>query len=95
MPDLASNGKQSVRGSLKAKETCECVIRVVRVSGTMRKVEMEAVRRAKGMVGRILGEEEGADLNDVLSMLGGEVDVLDRDVESEEGDEEEEDEDEE
>lgn len=37
------------------KEELNVVMRVVRVSGTIRKAEEEAIRRAKEVVGRVLG----------------------------------------
>ena len=64
-----------------------CVMRVVRVSGTMRKVEEEVVRRARREVGRVRGGEVG---------MGGEkggVEEMEMGVESESGMGEEEEED--
>lgn len=39
----------------KGEREMECVWRVVHVSGTVRKCEEEAVRRAKGLLGRVRG----------------------------------------
>lgn len=36
-----------------------CVVQVVRVSGTIRKAEEEAVRRARGVIGRVRRAEKG------------------------------------
>lgn len=61
-----------------------CVIRVVRVSGTMRKAEEEAIRRARREVVRVRGVEGG--LVDGLVGLdgGGGGQVMDVDVDEEE-----------
>ena len=67
----------------------ECVIRVVRVSGTMKKAEQEAIRRARMEVLRVMrrGEEKGTEM--LEGMFGGEVG---RGIESEDEDEDEEEE---
>ncbi|KAJ5097958.1 hypothetical protein N7532_004959 [Penicillium argentinense] len=44
-----------------------CVFRVVRVSGTMRKAEEEAIRRARQEIVRIRGVEEKGVLGDLIS----------------------------
>jgi ribonuclease P/MRP protein subunit POP5 len=46
-----------------------CIFRVVRVSGTIRKAEEEAIRRAREMISRArraLGEQGDASLNGIL-----------------------------
>ncbi|MCJ1384543.1 hypothetical protein MMC17_007660 [Xylographa soralifera] len=76
---------------------CPCVIRVVRVSGTIRKAEEEAVRRARGDILRAKRGEEGGGLEGMFGSGegGGEgeeegiVDV-DVDVDEDEDDGEEE-----
>lgn len=59
------------RGRTEARRTVECVWRVVHVSGTVRKCEEEAVRRARGLLGRARGlnEAEGAGV-DVEAVAG-------------------------
>lgn len=47
-----------------------CVFRVLRVSGTMRKAEEEAIRRARREIVRVRGIEEKGVLGD---LLGGAV----------------------
>lgn len=51
----------------------DCVFRVVRVSGTMKKAEQEAIRRARMEVVKAMksGEEKGAEI--LEGMFGGEV----------------------
>lgn len=44
-----------------------CVFRVLRVSGTMRKAEEEAIRRARREIVRIRGVEEKGVLGDLIS----------------------------
>ncbi|MCJ1435210.1 hypothetical protein MMC27_004582 [Xylographa pallens] len=77
-----------------------CVIRVVRVSGTVRKAEEEAVRRARGDILRARrGEVGGGGLDGWFAGVedgeGGIVDVDEEEGGGEEGDEEEEGEEEE
>lgn len=59
-------------GAEKEKERL-CVFRVVRISGTMKKAEAEAVRRARDMILRVRKEEQGSgDGSNVLErILGG------------------------
>ncbi|KAJ6010893.1 hypothetical protein N7451_002305 [Penicillium sp. IBT 35674x] len=58
-----------------------CVFRVLRVSGTMKKAEEEAIRRARREIVRIRGIEEKGVLGDLVS--GGVVDVSDDEMEDE------------
>ncbi|PGH08101.1 hypothetical protein AJ79_06101 [Helicocarpus griseus UAMH5409] len=69
----------------------ECLFRVVRVSGTMRKAEEAAIARARREMGRVLGiKGEGVGTGVLEGMFGGEIGG-DVDVDVEMGDEEEED----
>ncbi|KAK2754801.1 hypothetical protein FQN54_006694 [Arachnomyces sp. PD_36] len=82
------------RGGAKPVESPpDCVFRVVRVSGTMRKAEEEAIRRARREVLRMRkgGEEGGMAVLDELfgNDEGMDVDV-DRGIESEEEDDDDE-----
>ena len=57
-------------GKRKGERGGDCVIRVVRVSGTIRKSEEELIRRAKGEVVRAkIAEEQGE--GDLLGRLLG------------------------
>lgn len=47
-----------------------CVFRVLRVSGTMRKAEEEAIRRARREIVRVRGVEESGVLGDLVSGSG-------------------------
>ena len=49
-----------------------CVFRVLRVSGTMRKAEEEAIRRARREIVRVRGVEEKGVLGDLLGGMKGE-----------------------
>ncbi|KAJ5916795.1 hypothetical protein N7504_000810 [Penicillium tannophilum] len=53
-----------------------CVFRVLRVSGTMKKAEEEAIRRARREIVRIRGVEEKGVLGDLVSGVGGGKDVV-------------------
>ncbi|KAL2819789.1 Rpp14/Pop5 family-domain-containing protein [Aspergillus granulosus] len=66
VPDIRSNGRPLKRGE-QASLTRPCVFRVVRVSGTIRKAEEEAVRMARREIVRLRGMAEV----DVLSGLVG------------------------
>ncbi|PYH42299.1 Rpp14/Pop5 family protein, partial [Aspergillus saccharolyticus JOP 1030-1] len=57
--------------SRNAAMTRRCVFRVIRVSGTMRKAEEEAIRRARREVLRLKGGGEGDVLEGVLGGLVG------------------------
>lgn len=62
----------------------EVVMRVVRVSGTMRKCEEEAIRRAKALMGRVRGIEamrEAGVVMDVRGSAAGEEEDVARDEE--------------
>lgn len=50
-----------------------CVFRVLRVSGTMRKAEEEAIRRARREIVRVRGLEEEGVLGDLIGAAGGVV----------------------
>lgn len=47
-----------------------CVFRVLRVSGTMKKAEEEAIRRARREIVRVRGVEEKGVLGDLISGTG-------------------------
>lgn len=49
-------------GGKRGEREREVVVRVVRVSGTVRKCEEEVVRRARGLMGRVAGVGGGAGL---------------------------------
>ncbi|KAJ5539580.1 hypothetical protein N7513_007912 [Penicillium frequentans] len=53
-----------------------CVFRVLRVSGTMKKAEEEAIRRARREIVRIRGVEEKGVLGDLVSGVGGGKDLV-------------------
>lgn len=59
-------------GSKRSSSTRACVFRVIRVSGTMRKAEEEAIRRARREIVRLREAEESGVLE---GLLGGLVDV--------------------
>lgn len=54
---------------------CPCVFRVLRVSGTMRKAEEEAIRRARREIVRARGVEESSVLGDLVSGASSAVDI--------------------
>jgi len=60
------------------KESVECVIRVVRVSGTIRKSEEECIRRSKESIRRakkLLNlQEENVEMEDRVEMTKGIID---------------------
>ncbi|OJI82527.1 hypothetical protein BO79DRAFT_199521 [Aspergillus costaricaensis CBS 115574] len=58
--------------SKRSSSTRACVFRVIRVSGTMRKAEEEAIRRARREIVRLREAEESGVLE---GLLGGLVDV--------------------
>ena len=60
------------RGAGGSAQNAGCVIRVVRVSGTIRKAEEEAVRRARMEIVRVkMLDQEGGDENGLDSLLHG------------------------
>jgi ribonuclease P/MRP protein subunit POP5 len=66
-----------------SKDGRSCIFRVVRVSGTIRKAEEEAVRRARAIMLRAqreLGEKSGALLENLLKAPGGLEVQSDRDA---------------
>lgn len=67
VPDLKSSTGAAGRGGA-ASLNRPCVFRVVRLSGTMRKVEEEAIRRARREIVRLKELDEGAVLD---GLLGG------------------------
>lgn len=78
----------SLRADGPAGEEVKCVLRVLRVSGTIRKCEEEAIRRARGLLGRARGLEEaergGVELEGAgRRELDGDVGVEGEDGESE------------
>jgi ribonuclease P/MRP protein subunit POP5 len=92
MSSLPTKVGRGVDKSNEAKKL-DCVFRVVKVSGTMRKAEEEAIRRARREVLRVRkgGEEGGMKVLEELFGSGeGRMDV-DVDVESDEEEDEDED----
>lgn len=57
-----------------------CVFRVLRVSGTMRKAEEEAIRRARREIVRARGLEEESVLGDLVGAAGGVLDGAKKEV---------------
>jgi ribonuclease P/MRP protein subunit POP5 len=60
--------------SVPVKDGKNCVFRVVRVSGTIRKAEEEAIRKAREMIlktRRSIGEKSDTTLDDIFGALGG------------------------
>ncbi|KAG9233084.1 Rpp14/Pop5 family protein [Amylocarpus encephaloides] len=65
--------------SVPVKNGKKCVFRVVRVSGTIRKAEEEAIRRAKEMIikaRRELGERSESNLADIFGKPPTEAEIL-------------------
>ena len=56
----SSYGKGKFSRQVAADEAVEVVMRVVRVSGTIRKSEEELIRRARDLIGKVNGVEEVA-----------------------------------
>ncbi|PGH17085.1 hypothetical protein AJ80_04958 [Polytolypa hystricis UAMH7299] len=54
----------------------ECVFRVVRVSGTIKKVELEAIRRARREVMRLTARSERGGAEVLESLFGGKTDSV-------------------
>ena len=65
-------------------EGTPCVVRVLRVSGTIRKAEEEAIRRARLLVVRVKKGEEGLDGRGIVDSGLGEVEMNDLEDEDEE-----------
>jgi ribonuclease P/MRP protein subunit POP5 len=92
IPTLFGARKKDAVAAGEAPEGRAVVCRVVRVSGTMRKAEEEAVRRGRRTVVGVRGEGFGGDgaldvLGRVLGDGGGERGgIVDSDVEGEESD---------
>ena len=83
---------------LPNKDGKNCIFRVVRVSGTIRKAEEEAIRRAREMIlraKRAVGNQSGATLEAILGREEGKGVVTDNEVLMLDGSDEEEDEDDE
>ncbi|KAL4902983.1 Rpp14/Pop5 family-domain-containing protein [Aspergillus multicolor] len=74
VPDLADGSAEKSKRLDLAKLSRPCVFRVVRVSGTIKKAEEEAVRRARREIVRLRGQEE-------LGVLGGLVGGLEKNIE--------------
>lgn len=62
-PGTAGAGQRRPNGGRERP----CVFRVLRVSGTMRKAEEEAIRRARREIVRVRGMEEKGVLGDLIS----------------------------
>lgn len=68
---------------LPNKNGKNCVYRVVRVSGTIRKAEEEAIRRAREMIlraKRSMGDQSGATLEAILGKSDSRAVVTDNEV---------------
>lgn len=63
-------GQKRIGGAARARP---CVFRVLRVSGTMRKAEEEAIRRARREIVRVRGLEEAGVLGDLVGSNSGMV----------------------
>jgi ribonuclease P/MRP protein subunit POP5 len=83
--------------AVPVKNGKNCVFRVVRVSGTIRKAEEEAVRRARALIlkaRRAMGEQSDLTLNNIFGKGDNHADstkenlMVDRDDSGEEEDEE-------
>lgn len=66
VPEPSSNPQK--RGSGRERG---CVFRVIRVSGTMRKAEEEAIRRARAEIVRVKDAEERGVLGDLIEGIAG------------------------
>lgn len=86
MSRLPGNKDGNQSGSGKRDPPIECVFRVVRVSGTMKKAEQEAIRRARLEVAKVSNywEAQGKDI--LQEMFPGSTMAIG--IESEGGDEE-------
>ena len=58
-------------GPRRQDKGMECVIRVVRASGTIRKIEEELIRRARGEVTRAKRAEGDAESDVLAKLMGG------------------------
>lgn len=68
---------------LPDKNGKNCIFRVVRVSGTIRKAEEEAIRRAREMIlraKRSMGDKSGATLEAILGKSDSKAVVTDNEV---------------
>ncbi|KKA24068.1 Rpp14 family [Rasamsonia emersonii CBS 393.64] len=65
-----SSGKRSSSSSSGPHQRLPCVFRVVRVSGTMRKAEEEAIRRARREILRAKKEQETGVLDGLVGSTG-------------------------
>lgn len=78
---MGQGGGRGRDGRGKRKDELPCVIRVLRVNGTIRKCEQEVIRRAKVLCGKIKGvdlaAEGGIGVGGVVNVGGDEGDVLD------------------
>ncbi|KAL4882623.1 Rpp14/Pop5 family-domain-containing protein [Aspergillus karnatakaensis] len=88
VPEISDSGR-----SRPSNLTRPCVFRVIRVSGTIRKAEEEAVRRARREIVRLRGEEEVGVLGDLFGALEkggrdkeGGVEDVEEDFEMDSGD---------
>lgn len=72
--NISANGGTKRAGTGRERG---CVFRVIRVSGTMRKAEEEAIRRARREIVRVKAAEEEGVLGGLVSEVG---DVSGRDV---------------
>jgi ribonuclease P/MRP protein subunit POP5 len=73
-------------GMRKGASGERCMLRVVRVSGTIKKVEEEVVRRARRMISSVQGGDESAGTLQTVFGVGDEQGIEDADVEEDTGD---------
>lgn len=81
VPEFAAPGSGPGK---RSPLTRPCVFRVVKVSGTMRRVEEEAIRRARREISRAAswvgvgdGDGDASDTGDVVDDTGDVMDVMD------------------
>lgn len=77
VPEFAAPGSGPGK---RSPLTRPCVFRVVKVSGTMRRVEEEAIRRARKEISRAaswVGDGDASDTGDVVDDTGDVMDVMD------------------
>ena len=73
------------KGARGAVLSRPCVFRVVKVSGTMRRAEEEAIRRARRETLRLRGVDEQGVLGGLVGELAGVDDVMDDDEDGDVG----------
>lgn len=72
VPDFNNGGvKRGAGAPVAGGKMRSCVFRVVKVSGTMKKVEEEAIRRARREISRLKGADEMGVLEGLVGGLDG------------------------